>query len=172
MICTKPTCTISEFWRSLGSTRPHVNPDEIIRTSHGCIKFDETSIRDAFGHHAKAIPGAAELWLKLLTIEKPDVFITAEKFTKGKPHPMSYQAARYRLDYKDASKKVIVFEDAPAGIAAGKGIGAIIVRASGADIFVDDLSSFRIRDYDAKTDKFTLEVGDYHYASDEFLQVN
>ncbi|WPK24436.1 hypothetical protein PUMCH_001710 [Australozyma saopauloensis] len=225
------TGAISEFWRNFGSTRPHVNPDEIIRTSHGCRTFDviakwspedaieeqvtawEAAIPDTFGHYAKAIPGAVELvksfdkvskedtpdhkqrwaivtsgtlplatkWLKLLTIERPDTFITAEKVTKGKPHPMGYQNARDTLGYQDPSKKVVVFEDAPAGITAGKGAGAMVVgicstydaekvRKSGADIVVDDLTSFKILGYNKETDEITVQVSKYHYANDEFLQ--
>lgn len=225
------TGAISEFWRHFGETRPHVNPDEIIRTSHGCRTFDviakwspedavveqvtawEASIPDTFGHKAKPIPGAVELvksfdkfsreatdnkqqrwaivtsgtlplatkWLKLLTIEKPDVFITAEKVTKGKPHPMGYQSARDTLGYEHEAKKVAVFEDAPAGIAAGKGAGAMVVgicstygpekvRSAGADIVVDDLSSFEIVGYNKETDEFKVQVSDYHFANDEYLQ--
>ncbi|MCH0630048.1 HAD-IA family hydrolase [Kocuria palustris] len=225
------TGAISEFWRDFGKTRPHVNPEEIIRTSHGCRTFDviakwspedaeveqvtewEGSIPDSFGQYAKPIPGAVELvkefdnlsrnatengkqrwaivtsgtlplatkWLKLLTIEKPDVFITAEKVTKGKPHPMGYQNARDTLGYEAGHHKVVVFEDAPAGIAAGKGAGAFIVgicstydpekvRAAGADIVVDDLLSFHIDSYNPETDEFKVIVNDYHYANEEFLQ--
>lgn len=225
------TGAISEFWREFGKTRPHVNPDEIISTSHGCRTFDviakwspedaieeqvtewEASIPDTFGHKAKAIPGAVELvkqfdkfsreqtenklqrwaivtsgtlplatkWLKLLTIEKPDTFITAEKVTKGKPHPMGYQNARNELGYENPAKKIAVFEDAPAGISAGKGAGAMVVgicstynpekvRDAGADIVVDDLSSFEIVKYDKETDEFTVKVGDYHFANDEYLE--
>lgn len=226
------TGAISEFWRDFGKTRPHVNPDEIIRTSHGCRTFDviakwspedaieeqvtewEGSIPDSFGHAAKPIPGAVELvkkfdelsknetengkqrwaivtsgtlplatkWLKLLTIQKPDTFITAEKVTKGKPDPQGYQNARNTLGYEGAHKKVVVFEDAPAGISAGKGAGAMIVgicstydpkkvRDSGADIVVDDLSSFEIESYNKETDEFKVVVKDYHYANPEFLQL-
>ncbi|ODV81471.1 HAD-like protein [Suhomyces tanzawaensis NRRL Y-17324] len=225
------TGAISEFWRDFGKTRPHVNPDEIIRTSHGCRTFDviakwspedaieeqvtewEGSIPDSFGQYAKPIKGAVELvksfdhfsktqtadgkqkwaivtsgtlplatkWLKLLTIEKPDCFITAEKVTKGKPHPQGYQSARNTLGCEAAHKKVVVFEDAPAGITAGKGAGAFIVgicstydpekvRKSGADIVVDDLSSFSIESYNPDTEEFKVVVKDYHYANDEFLQ--
>lgn len=225
------TGAISEFWRDFGKTRPHVNPEEIIRTSHGCRTFDviakwspedadveqvtkwEGEIPDSFGQYAKPIPGAVELvksfdkfskeqtsngaqrwaivtsgtlplatkWLKLLTIQKPDVFITAEKVTKGKPHPQGYQSARDTLGYQDPSKKVVVFEDAPAGITAGKGAGAMIVgicstydpekvRKSGADIVVDDLASFEIESYNPETDEFKVVVNDYHFANEEFLQ--
>ncbi|CUM64687.1 uncharacterized protein PRCAT00002296001 [Priceomyces carsonii] len=225
------TGAISEFWRDFGKTRPHVNPDEIIRTSHGCRTFDviakwspedadekqvtewEGSIPDSFGQYAKPIPGAVELvksfdkfsknethdghqrwaivtsgtlplaskWLKLLTIDKPDTFITAEAVSKGKPHPQGYQAARDRVGAGAAHKKVVVFEDAPAGISAGKGAGAMIVgicstydpekvRKAGADIVVDDLSSFKIESFNKETEEFKVVVSDYHYANDEFLQ--
>ncbi|EER30137.1 hypothetical protein CTRG_06177 [Candida tropicalis MYA-3404] len=225
------TGAISEFWRDFGKTRPHVDPEEIIRTSHGCRTYDviakwspadadveqvtawEGAIPDTFGEYAKPIPGAVELvksfdkfskeqtengqqrwavvtsgtlplatkWLKLLTIEKPDCFITAEKVTKGKPHPQGYQAARDTLGYHDAHYKVAVFEDAPAGITAGKGAGAIVigicstyepekVRKSGANIVVKDLSSFKIESYNKETDEFKVVVGEYFYADDEFLQ--
>lgn len=225
------TGAISEFWREFGQTRPHVNPEEIIRTSHGCRTFDviakwspedaieeqvtawEAAIPDTFGHHARPIPGAVELvkafdqlsktetenkqqrwaivtsgtlplatkWLKLMNIEKPDNFITAEKVTKGKPHPMGYLNARSSLGYGDPLKKVAVFEDAPAGITAGKDAGAMVVgicstynaqkvRDAGADIVVDDMTSFKILGYNKETDEFKVQVSEYHFANDEFLQ--
>lgn len=225
------TGAISEFWRDFGKTRPHVNPEEIIRTSHGCRTFDviakwspedaieeqvtawEGAIPDSFGQYAKPIPGAVELvksfdklsreqtengeqrwaivtsgtlplatkWLKLLTIEQPNVFITAEKVTKGKPHPQGYQSARNTLGYEANHKKVAVFEDAPAGISAGKGAGAMVVgicstyepekvRKAGANIVVKDLSSFRIDSYNKETDEFRVVVEDYFYADEEYLE--
>ncbi|RLV90995.1 Glycerol-1-phosphate phosphohydrolase 1 [Spathaspora sp. JA1] len=225
------TGAISEFWREFGKTRPHVNPEEIIRTSHGCRTYDviakwspedaiqeqvtawEGAIPDTFGQYAKPIPGAVELvksfdqfsrnhtengqqrwaivtsgtlplaskWLKLLTIEQPDVFITAEKVTKGKPHPQGYQAARDTLGYGQTHKKIAVFEDAPAGISAGKGAGAMVVgicstyepekvRKSGANIVVKDLSSFVIDSYNQQTDEFKVVVHDYFFADEEYLQ--
>lgn len=225
------TGAISEFWREFGQTRPHVNPEEIIRTSHGCRTFDviakwspddaeeeqvtqwEASIPENFGQFAEAIPGSVELvksfdkwskeatengkqrwavvtsgtyplavkWLKLLTIERPDCFITAENVTKGKPHPMGYKNARETLGYGDESKKVVVFEDAPAGITAGKAAGAMVVgicstydpekvRKAGADIVVDNLTDFKIVDYNKETDEFKVQVAKYHYANDEYLQ--
>ncbi|ODV78968.1 HAD-like protein [Suhomyces tanzawaensis NRRL Y-17324] len=225
------TGAISEFWRDFGESRPHVDPEEIIKTSHGCRTFDviakwspddadvkqvtewEGSIPDSFGQYAKPIPGAVELvkrfdelsrnetdnkhqrwaiitsgtlplaskWLKLLTIDKPDCFITAEKVSQGKPHPQGYLTAREHLGYDAPHKKVVVFEDAPAGIKAGRAAGAFIVgicstynpekvRASGADIVVDDLSSFEIEGYNPTTDEFKVVVNDYHYANTEYIQ--
>lgn len=223
------TGAISEFWRGFAETRPHVDAEEIIRTSHGCRTFDviakwspddavekqvtewEASIPDSFGQYAKPIPGAVELvkkfdeisrtqtdnkhqrwaiitsgtlplaskWLKLLTIEKPDCFITAEKVTQGKPHPQGYQSARENLGYDAPHKKVVVFEDAPAGIKAGKSAGAMIVGIcstydpekvweSGADIVVKDLSSFEIDHYNPETDEFRVVVNEYFYANEQY----
>lgn len=224
------TGAISEFWRDFAKTRPHVNPEEIIRTSHGVRTFDviakwspedaivekvtamEAAIPDSFGDKAKPIEGAVELvksldkfskeetkdgkqrwaivtsgtlplctkWLKLLTITKPDTFITAERVSKGKPNPMGYQVARNDLGYEDPAKKVAVFEDAPAGIAAGKGAGAIVigicstydpekVKNAGADIVVDDLSSIKVEEYNPETDEFKILVAKYHYANPAVL---
>ncbi|KAG5418188.1 RHR2 [Candida metapsilosis] len=225
------TGAISEFWREFGKTRPHFDPEEVIRTSHGCRTFDvikkwspedaeveqvtewEGSIPDSFGHHAKAIPGAVELvksfdkfskeethdgkqrwaivtsgtlplatkWLRLLTIEKPDTFITAEKVTKGKPHPQGYLNARESLGFGANHSKVVVFEDAPAGISAGKDAGAMVVgicstydpekvRSSGANIVVKDLTSFRIESYNKETQEFKVVVDEYFHADPEYIE--
>lgn len=225
------TGAISEFWKDFGKTRPHVNPEEIIRTSHGCRTFDviakwspedanveqvtewEGAIPDTFGEFAKPIPGAVDLvnqfedfsknktedgrqrwtivtsgtsplatkWLKLLGIKKPDHFITAECVTKGKPNPEGYLKARKDLGFPQKDAKIVVFEDAPAGITAGKEAGAFVVgicstydpakvQASGADIVVDDLTSIKILSYDVETELFKVEVGKYHYAAPEFLK--
>ncbi|KAI5959073.1 RHR2 [Candida pseudojiufengensis] len=225
------TGAISEFWREFGKTRPHVDPEEIIKTSHGCRTFDvikkwspedaipeqvtewEGNIPDSFGHHAKAIPGAVELvkqfdkyskdethdgeqkwaivtsgtlplatkWLKLLTIEKPDCFITAEKVTKGKPHPQGYQSARETLGFGSNHAKVVVFEDAPAGITAGKDAGAMVVgicstydpekvRNAGANIVVKDLTSFHIDSFNKETQEFKVVVDEYYFADPQYLE--
>ncbi|CCE86065.1 Piso0_005714 [Millerozyma farinosa CBS 7064] len=223
------TGAISEFWREFAKTRPHVDAEEIIKTSHGCRTYDviakwspddaeekqvsewEGSIPDSFGQFARPIPGAVELvkkfdeisraetdnkhqrwaiitsgtlplaskWLKLLELEKPECFITAERVSSGKPDPQGYLAARRDLGYDAPHARVVVFEDAPSGIKAGKDAGAIIVgicstydaekvKSSGADIAVKDLSSFEIEGYNPATDEFKVVVKDYLYAREEF----
>lgn len=223
------TGAISEFWRNFAETRPHVDAEEIIRTSHGRRTFDviakwspddatekqvaqwEAEIPDIYGLYARAIPGARELikrfdelsrtetktkhqkwavvtsgtlplaskWLKLLNIERPDSFITAELVSQGKPHPQGYLRAREQLGYGEPHKNVVVFEDAPSGMAAGKGAGAMIVGIcstydaekiydAGADIVVKDLSSFEIDHYNPETDEFRVVVNDYYYAKPEY----
>ena len=60
----------------------------------------------------------------------PDVFITAERVSKGKPDPEGYQKAAELLGVK--SQDCIVFEDAPAGLEAGRRAGGDVVAITGA----------------------------------------
>jgi sugar-phosphatase len=83
----------------------------------------------------------------------PRIFITAESVERGKPDPRCYQlgAEGLGLDPRDC----IVFEDADAGLAAGRASGAQVVAvastqsAEGLDrkgeLWVPDLSGLRIR---------------------------
>lgn len=63
--------------------------------------------------------------LRIVGITPPAVLITAEDVTAGKPSPQGYDAALRALD-ADASRSV-VFEDAEAGILAGRASGATTV---------------------------------------------
>ena len=81
-------------------------------------------------------------------IALPDVLVTADDVTDGKPHPEGYALALRRLG-ADAGRSV-VFEDAPTGIAAARaaGVGTVIgvgPRAVGADVdaIVGDLRAVR-----------------------------
>lgn len=74
----------------------------------------------------------AQKWFEHLGIRRPKYFITANDVKQGKPHPEPYLKGRNGLGYpineQDPSKsKVVVFEDAPAGIAAGKAAGCKII---------------------------------------------
>lgn len=67
---------------------------------------------------ASARLGAADIAL-------PPVSITAEDVTRGKPDPQGYKLAAQRLGVDPAD--CLVFEDAPAGIAAGEAAGADVM---------------------------------------------
>lgn len=78
----------------------------------------------------------------------PDVLITAEDVTAGKPDPQGYLKAAAGLGLDP--RRCLVVEDAPAGIAAGKAAGSAVValttthsadRLSDADAIVADLSA-------------------------------
>ncbi|KAG0671415.1 2-deoxyglucose-6-phosphatase [Maudiozyma exigua] len=101
-------------------------------------------------------PYMATSWFStiLKDVGKPDVFITAENVSVGKPDPEGYRTARELLsktwNYKSPCRSV-VFEDAPVGIKAGKAMGAIAIGITssysketlfnaGADYVVPDLT--------------------------------
>jgi sugar-phosphatase len=53
------------------------------------------------------------------------VLVTGEDVTRGKPDPQGYREAARRLGF--AAETCVVFEDAPAGIAAGEAAGAHVI---------------------------------------------
>lgn len=63
--------------------------------------------------------------LSIAGLPHPDVLIAAEDVERGKPHPEPYLKAAARLG-RDIGR-CLVWEDAPAGIAAGRAAGATVV---------------------------------------------
>ncbi len=55
----------------------------------------------------------------------PDVLVTADDVTNGKPDPEPYLKGAARLGF--AAKDCVVFEDAPAGIQAGRAAGMKVI---------------------------------------------
>jgi len=157
------------------------------------IKF-EKHIPDTHGDLVKLIPGCVELlnglnkdkwcivtsggryiaysWFNgiLSNVQKPNVFITSELVSQGKPNPEGYlkgvELLKKNLNIdSDVNVKRVVFEDAPVGIRAGVAAGAVVVGVSsgfnaeklyeaGATYVVQDLTKVRIID----GEKITLEV--------------
>ena len=83
---------------------------------------------------------------------------------RGKPAPDGYRLGAERLGY--APSACIVFEDAPAGVAAGKASGARVLalttnyaprdlQEAGADATIADLRSIRVR---AEHDAFVVTI--------------
>ena len=80
-------------------------------------------------------------------LPRPEVVITADRVSNGKPDPEAFLLGAQELGV--APPKCVVFEDAPAGIAAGKAAGAFVVglctthsveSLNESDLLVDDLS--------------------------------
>lgn len=67
----------------------------------------------------------AEVRLKAAGLTAPALFITAEDIPAGKPAPDCYLEAARQLGV--SASDCLVFEDAPAGIAAGEAAGASVV---------------------------------------------
>lgn len=95
----------------------------------------------------------------LKEVKKPDIFITSFDVTKGKPHPEGYAKAKSDLckvwELDALKTKAVVFEDAPAGLQAGKAMGALTIGITssydkallfeaGADYVVNDLSQVKV----------------------------
>lgn len=162
----------------------------------------EKEIPDKYGENIKEIPGSVKLvtdiinlssledreriaigtsgtnymatkWFEILGLTKPKVFITSESVKNGKPDPEPYLLCRKGLGYEGYSKTV-VFEDAPAGIQAGKSAGSYVIGIAstftvdqvisfGADIVVSNLNSVKVNKFDKENDNFELLIFDYEY---------
>jgi len=64
-----------------------------------------------------------------LDLPEPEVFITSDRVTFGKPHPEPFESGRIALLAKMTVDQAttVVFEDAPAGIRSGKAAGCIVI---------------------------------------------
>ena len=96
-------------------------------------------------------------WLRVMKLAHPKTLVAAEDVANGKPDPSCYLLGRERLGMSEQAK-MIVFEDAPSGIRAGKAAGFRViglatthtvaqVRDAGADWIVQDLQSVTIRSF-------------------------
>ncbi len=99
----------------------------------------------------------ARLRLGSVGLPEPDALVVAEEVKRGKPAPDGYRLGAERLGFEP--RDCIVFEDAPAGVAAGKAAGARVLALTTnyaprdlqeADATIADLRSILVRaDHDA-----------------------
>ena len=93
--------------------------------------------------------------MNILNIPIPKVFITADIVKEGKPSPEGYLLGREMLGVCNAAYNVVVFEDAAAGVKAGKAAGATVVAVlethsrqdlaeAGADYILDGLDKVEV----------------------------
>ncbi|PQE06316.1 haloacid dehalogenase-like hydrolase protein [Rutstroemia sp. NJR-2017a WRK4] len=144
------------------------------------VKYMEGLVPKEFGSDATEIPGARSLldsliaanhpwaivtsgtsplvsgWLDVLKLPTPEHLITAEDVKDGKPNPMGYNMGKDRLNLSSAAEgEVLVLEDSPAGIRAGKSAGCKVlavvtthtaeqVAEAGADWVVKDLRDVKL----------------------------
>ena len=91
-----------------------------------------------------------------MSLPGPPVSVAAEDVAYGKPHPACYQLGRERIGLVEQAK-VLVVEDSPSGVAAGKAAGCEVLglatthdverlRSAGADWIVKDLSAVHFVD--------------------------
>jgi len=145
------------------------------------ICHEESLIPKEFGHDAVEIPGARKLlasledvgapwavvtsgtrglvngWLEVLKLAHPRQMVVAEDVENGKPDPTCYLLGRQRLRLPNTAQMIVV-EDAPAGVRAGKAAGFQViglatthtveqVKSAGADWIVRDLSSVKFKSF-------------------------
>jgi mannitol-1-/sugar-/sorbitol-6-phosphatase len=93
----------------------------------------------------------AAVRLRAAGLPAPDVLVSADAVTHGKPHPEAFLLAARRLGV--APGDCVVLEDAPAGIAAGRAAGCYVIalrtthadeELADADAIVDDLNGLPI----------------------------
>ena len=121
-------------------------------------------------------------WLEVMKLTAPASLVTAEDVPRGKPDPACYRLGASRLglasparsgggEQTPAARRLLVLEDAPAGVAAGKAAGFDVVALAtthsleqlckaGADWIVRDLRSVRFVGLDGETGAVTVEILD------------
>ncbi|KAK2789006.1 hypothetical protein FQN53_002822 [Emmonsiellopsis sp. PD_33] len=111
----------------------------------------ERAMPEKYGVDATEIPGAKHLlqqiesksvpwaivtsgtttlvtgWLQVMKLPRPEHLVVAEDVAQGKPDPAGYLLGRKNLGLEAADKDVLVLEDSPAGIKAGKAAGCKVV---------------------------------------------
>ncbi|KAG0649685.1 Glycerol-1-phosphate phosphohydrolase 1 [Hyphodiscus hymeniophilus] len=96
-------------------------------------------------------------WLKVLHLPTPEHLVVAEDVENGKPDPSCYLMGKQKLGLGEGAE-VLVLEDSPAGIRAGKAAGCKVlgvvtshtaeqVLAAKPDWIVKDLRSLKIVGY-------------------------
>ncbi|KAK3310402.1 HAD-like protein [Chaetomium strumarium] len=159
------------------------------------VQHMESQLPKLYGADAVEIPGARALlqdviahstpwtivtsgtvplvtgWLNVLQLPTPDHLVTAESVANGKPDPACYLLGRERLGLGGGEKQVLVLEDSPAGIRAGKAAGCRVlavvtshtveqVLSAGPDWVVRDLASVRLLQAGGEDGRVTLEIRD------------
>lgn len=101
-------------------------------------------------------------WLEVLKLAYPKYMVVAEDVEVGKPDPRCYLMGRSRLGLDDGAEMLVV-EDAPSGIRAGKAAGFKVaalasthkiddLKEAGADWIVQDLRSVTLKGCNGKVE--------------------
>ncbi|CAG8949522.1 hypothetical protein HYFRA_00007754 [Hymenoscyphus fraxineus] len=154
------------------------------------VKHMEGLLPKLYGGDATEIPGARALldsitsakapwaivtsgttplvtgWLGVLKLPRPEHLVVAEDVENGKPDPTCYEMGRDKLGLKRGDE-ILVLEDSPAGIQAGKAAGCKVlgvvtshtveqIIAAKPDFIVQDLSSVKMAGFE--DGKVTLKI--------------
>lgn len=126
-----------------------------------------------------------------MSLPAPPISVTAEEVQDGKPDPACYNLGRERIGLEvpkltgvSDDVRVLVVEDAPSGIRAGKAAGCSVlglatthsiesVISAGADWVVKDLSCMRVvgTEGTGKGLKIEIEISDGWISTDDRVAV-
>lgn len=105
--------------------RAEIDDVEGVVAIDGIVGFLNALPEDKWAIVTSATLELATKRLAAAGITPPKTFVTAEDVTRGKPAPDPFLVAAERLGVK--ASDCLVFEDAPAGIAAGEAAGADVI---------------------------------------------
>jgi glycerol 3-phosphatase-1 len=106
-----------------------------------------------------------------MNLAHPEFLVTAEDVENGKPDPTCYEMGKMKLALSHEQPSFVVFEDAPAGIRAGKAAGCVVValntthtvdqlRQAGADVIVRDMHSVALKAWNQASGEVEIEITD------------
>lgn len=107
-------------------------------------------------------------WLDVMKLVHPQNLVCAEMVENGKPDPACYLLGHSMLKIA-AGEPVVVFEDAPSGVRAGKAAGFKVValatthtvdqlKEAGADWIVRDMQSVTLKEHDKESGRISIEI--------------
>ncbi|KAL0260994.1 DL-glycerol-3-phosphatase [Diplodia seriata] len=109
-------------------------------------------------------------WLDVMNLAHPKNLVCAEMVENGKPDPACYLLGHSMLGVP-SGEPVLVLEDAPSGVLAGKAAGFKVValatthtvdqlKEAGADWIVRDMRSVTLKAYDNESGQISIEISD------------
>lgn len=112
-----------------------------------------------------SMPSVAAARLRAAGLTAPNVVITADDVTHGKPDPEPFRVGADRLGVDPAACAVV--EDTPAGIASARAAGCFVIAVTGtypaaalpADVVVDSLDQIQPVPDDTRHGPFRLRIG-------------
>ena len=111
----------------------------------GAIAFLNSLPRNRWAIVTSAPKELALVRMEKAGIPRPDIMVTGEDVTEGKPNPRCFMLGAEKLGVDIAD--CLVFEDAPAGILAGEASGASVVVITATHTHKHDTALATIPDY-------------------------
>lgn len=125
----------------------------------GVAAFLASLPKDRWAVVTSAPLALAQARMRAAGLELPEVVVTGEDVSRGKPAPDGFLLAAQRLGV--AATDCLVFEDAPAGIAAAKAAGASVIVVTAAHLHpveTRDPTLARYQDLKVSTDGTLLKL--------------